>query len=146
MVASCFRRTGQYKLALAKYKAILAKNPDNVECLRYLVHMCTSLGRKEELTHYMSRLRTAESQAQQHSRADKQEGGSGQISTTQYKGILTRKNQDNRGGSTQDNLELASISGPLVSLQRPGQRMISVRKYSSAEVEWPELGDDLLPM
>ncbi|CAM6118773.1 unnamed protein product [Calypogeia fissa] len=147
MVASCFRRTGQYKLALAKYKAILANNPDNVECLRYLVHMCNSLGRKEELAHYESRLRTVELQAQQHSRAEKQEGGSGKISTTHHKGgILARTNHDNRVGSTQDDLTPASSSGQLVSLQKPGQRMISVRKYSSPEIEWPELGDDLLPM
>lgn len=145
MVASCYRRTGQYKLALAKYKGILAKNPDNVECLRYLVHMCTSLGRKEELAHYQSRLRTAEAQAQkQHSRAEKLESGSGgPISTVQQKGILARNTQEERGVSSQDSVE---TSGSLLPLQKPGQRMISVRKHSSDQEVWPELGDDLLPM
>lgn len=60
MVASCYRRTGAYSEALAKYKAILSKNPDNIECLRYLVHMCTSLGRRDEVLGYEARLRKAE--------------------------------------------------------------------------------------
>ena len=60
MVASCYRKTGAYSEALAKYKAILSNNPDNIECLRYLVHMCTSLGRRDEVVAYEARLRKAE--------------------------------------------------------------------------------------
>lgn len=49
MVASCYRRIGAYPQALAKYKEIHAAHPENVECLRYLVHICTDLGRKDEV-------------------------------------------------------------------------------------------------
>lgn len=48
MVASCYRRIGAYPLALSKYKEIHRSHPENVECLRYLVHICTDLGRKVE--------------------------------------------------------------------------------------------------
>ena len=60
MVASCYRRTGAYTEALAKYKKILSKHPDNIECLRYLVHMYSSLGRRDEVQGYEGRLRQAE--------------------------------------------------------------------------------------
>ena len=60
MVASCYRRVGAYPQALAKYKEIHNAHPENVECLRYLVHICTDLGRKEEVHEYVVKLRKAE--------------------------------------------------------------------------------------
>jgi lipopolysaccharide biosynthesis regulator YciM len=141
MVASCYRRTGQFNPALAKYKAILEKNPDNVECLKYLVHMCTSLGRKEEQLDYESRLRSVESQAlQQRIRLQKLTE-----STAGQKEVQAKKNQDKRGGRTKETPEHLS-SGSLMASQPPTERLISVKKFSSADEVWPELGDDLLPM
>ena len=32
MVASCYRKSGNYAAALEKYKAIHYKFPDNIEC------------------------------------------------------------------------------------------------------------------
>lgn len=60
MVASCHRRTGAYNEALAKYKSILSKHPENVECLRYLLHMCTGLGKRDEVQTYEAQLRKVE--------------------------------------------------------------------------------------
>ncbi len=34
--------------ALEKYKEINKSSPGNVECLRYLVHLCTELGRRDD--------------------------------------------------------------------------------------------------
>eukprot|EP00199_Chlamydomonas_sp_CCMP681_P001067 CAMPEP_0119114344 /NCGR_PEP_ID=MMETSP1180-20130426/47219_1 /TAXON_ID=3052 ORGANISM="Chlamydomonas cf sp, Strain CCMP681" /NCGR_SAMPLE_ID=MMETSP1180 /ASSEMBLY_ACC=CAM_ASM_000741 /LENGTH=751 /DNA_ID=CAMNT_0007102849 /DNA_START=106 /DNA_END=2357 /DNA_ORIENTATION=- len=60
MVASCYRRIGAYPQALSKYKEINITNPGNVECLRYLVHLCTELGRCDDAQKYMAELRKAE--------------------------------------------------------------------------------------
>lgn len=50
MVASCYRRIHNIPAALHKYKEIHSASPENVECLRYLVHLCTELGRRAEAT------------------------------------------------------------------------------------------------
>ena len=60
MVASCLRRVGRYPEALEKYKKIHVNHPDDVECLRYLVHICTDMGRKDDVQEYMVKLRKAE--------------------------------------------------------------------------------------
>lgn len=64
MVASCYRRIGQLPNALAKYKEIHVSHADNVECLRYLVHLCTELGRRDDAQDYITKLRKAEKNAQ----------------------------------------------------------------------------------
>jgi len=60
MVASCHRRSGDYALAFDIYRAIHADFPDNVECLRYLVHICDDLGKKDQVHEYVVKLRKAE--------------------------------------------------------------------------------------
>ncbi|KAI8815627.1 uncharacterized protein EV422DRAFT_548801 [Fimicolochytrium jonesii] len=47
MIASCYRRVGSYQQSFETYKRIHEKFPDNVECLRFLVRICTDLGMKE---------------------------------------------------------------------------------------------------
>ncbi|MBN3306649.1 IFT88 protein, partial [Amia calva] len=47
MVASCYRRSGNYQKALETYKDIHRKFPDNVKCLQFLVRFCSALGLKE---------------------------------------------------------------------------------------------------
>jgi len=64
MVASCHRRSGDYQLAFEIYKAIHADYPDNVECLRYLVHICDDLGKKDQVHEYVVKLRKAERQTE----------------------------------------------------------------------------------
>jgi len=60
MVASCHRRSGDYQLAFEIYKVIHADFPDNIECLRYLVHICDDLGKKDQVHEYVVKLRKAE--------------------------------------------------------------------------------------
>ena len=45
---------------MAKYTEIHASFPHNLECLRYLVHLCTELGRRDDAQEYMDRLKRAE--------------------------------------------------------------------------------------
>ncbi|XP_068276175.1 intraflagellar transport protein 88 homolog isoform X2 [Nyctibius grandis] len=59
MVASCYRRSGNYQKALEKYKVIHRKFPENVECLRFLVRLCTDMGLKE-VQEYTTKLKKVE--------------------------------------------------------------------------------------
>ncbi|XP_062957952.1 intraflagellar transport protein 88 homolog isoform X3 [Cynocephalus volans] len=59
MVASCFRRSGNYQRALDTYKDIHRKFPENVECLRFLVRLCTDIGLKE-VQEYATKLKKLE--------------------------------------------------------------------------------------
>ncbi|KAI9014777.1 hypothetical protein BC832DRAFT_546444 [Gaertneriomyces semiglobifer] len=59
MIASCHRRIGNYQQSLETYKRIHEKFPENVECLRFLVRICTDLGMKE-VHEYAERLSRAE--------------------------------------------------------------------------------------
>ncbi|XP_071337682.1 intraflagellar transport protein 88 homolog isoform X2 [Trachinotus anak] len=59
MVASCYRRSGNYQKALETYKDIHRKFPENVECLRFLVRLCTDMGLKE-VQEYATRLKKVE--------------------------------------------------------------------------------------
>uniref|UniRef100_A0A674JE00 Intraflagellar transport 88 n=1 Tax=Terrapene triunguis TaxID=2587831 RepID=A0A674JE00_9SAUR len=59
MVASCYRRSGNYQKALDTYKEIHRKFPENVECLRFLVRLCTDMGLKE-VQEYVTKLKRVE--------------------------------------------------------------------------------------
>ncbi|XP_040004866.1 intraflagellar transport protein 88 homolog isoform X2 [Xiphias gladius] len=59
MVASCYRRSGNYQKALETYKDIHRKFPENVECLRFLVRLCTDMGLKE-IQEYATKLKKVE--------------------------------------------------------------------------------------
>jgi intraflagellar transport protein 88 len=59
MSASCHRRIGNYHQALQVYKDIHARFPDNIECLKFLIHLCKDLGHKEA-TEYALKLKKAE--------------------------------------------------------------------------------------
>lgn len=59
MVAGCHRRTGNLHKALTLYQDIHKKFPENVECLRFLIRLCTDLGMKE-LQDYTYELRKIE--------------------------------------------------------------------------------------
>jgi intraflagellar transport protein 88 len=58
MIASCHRRSGNYQAALETYKRIHDKFPENEECIRFLIRICTDLGLKEgdEYKNKLSRL------------------------------------------------------------------------------------------
>ncbi|KAJ7394244.1 Intraflagellar transport protein 88 [Desmophyllum pertusum] len=59
MIASCYRRSGNYQQALETYKTIHKRFPENVECLKFLVRICTDLGLKD-VQDYAQKLKKAE--------------------------------------------------------------------------------------
>ena len=59
MVASCYRRSGNYQSAFEAYKRIHRTFPDDVEALRFLVRICTDRG-LPEAREYMAELQKIE--------------------------------------------------------------------------------------
>ncbi|XP_072019243.1 intraflagellar transport protein 88 homolog isoform X2 [Amphiura filiformis] len=59
MIASCHRRSGNYSQALETYKSIHKKFPDNIECLKFLVRLCSDMGLKDA-QEYATKLKKAE--------------------------------------------------------------------------------------
>lgn len=59
MIASCYRRAGNYHKALDTYKSVHRKFPENVECLKFLVKLSSDMGLKEA-NEYALELKKAE--------------------------------------------------------------------------------------
>ncbi|KHN84582.1 Intraflagellar transport protein 88 -like protein [Toxocara canis] len=59
MMASCQRRSGNYQKALDLYRQIHRRFPENIECLKFLVRICTDLG-MPEAKEFMEKLSKAE--------------------------------------------------------------------------------------
>mmetsp|Transcript_17796 Transcript_17796/g.54395 ORF Transcript_17796/g.54395 Transcript_17796/m.54395 type:complete len:682 (-) Transcript_17796:798-2843(-) len=64
MVTSCFRRMGEIHRALALYKQIYSKYPENTESVRYLIAICKDLGYDCEV--YQSKLASVERASDTH--------------------------------------------------------------------------------
>lgn len=47
MIAGCYRRSGNLHRALTLYQDIHQQFPENAECLRFLVRLCSDLGLRE---------------------------------------------------------------------------------------------------
>jgi intraflagellar transport protein 88 len=60
MTASCHRRSGNYQAAFDTYKRVHEKFPENIECLKFLVKICSDLGMKE-ISVYKNKLEKLES-------------------------------------------------------------------------------------
>ncbi|KAM5181133.1 intraflagellar transport protein 88 homolog [Mantella aurantiaca] len=166
MVASCYRRSGNYQKALEKYKDINRKFPDNVECLRFLVRLCTDIGLKE-VQEYATKLKKAEKMKElkeqrvrsgrdssARSRKDGREGSassdSGQSSGTSSKGerlsaklkSLPGANDPYEASSNKDiDVSYSDPLGPQV--ERP--KTAAKRRVEEEEFADEELGEDLLP-
>ncbi|KAI1241989.1 hypothetical protein IHE44_0005501 [Lamprotornis superbus] len=124
MVASCYRRSGNYQKALEKYKVIHRKFPENIECLRFLVRLCTDMGLKE-VQEYITKLKKAE----------------------KLKEIREQRIKSGRDGSARSRKEGsgdASYTDPLGP--QPERPKTAARKRTEEDdFADEELGEDLLP-
>ncbi|KAM9300252.1 intraflagellar transport protein 88 homolog isoform 1-T1 [Morus bassanus] len=126
MVASCYRRSGNYQKALEKYKVIHRKFPENVECLRFLVRLCTDMGLKE-VQEYMTKLKKVEKLKEIREQRIK----SGRD------GSARSRREGNAGGD-------ASYIDPLgPQAERP--KTAARKRTEEDDFADEELGEDLLP-
>ncbi|XP_033615829.1 intraflagellar transport protein 88 homolog isoform X2 [Fukomys damarensis] len=165
MVASCFRRSGNYQKALDTYKNIHRKFPENVDCLRFLVRLCTDIGLKE-VQEYATKLKRLEKMKEireqriksgrdgSGSSRGKREGSagsdSGQNSSASSKGErLSAKLRalpgTNEPYESSSNKKIdASYVDPLgPQIERP--KTAAKKRTDEDDFADEELGDDLLP-
>jgi intraflagellar transport protein 88 len=167
MIASCHRRSGNYQQALETYKRIHKKFPDNIECLKFLVRLCSDLGLKDA-QEYATKLKKAEKAKElreQRASSGTRRTGSGRStrggsadSGHGSRQSSARSGSARRSGKARPSLPEAngpyevesqsvdaSYSDPLgPSTERP---KTAARRRDQTEDEFgdEELGDDLLP-
>ncbi|XP_070567544.1 intraflagellar transport protein 88 homolog isoform X4 [Ptychodera flava] len=171
MIASCHRRSGNYQQALETYKAIHKRFPENIECLKFLVRLCTDMGLKE-VQEYATKLKKAEKAKEQREQratsgtrrgsgrgprggsAGSGRAGSGGSGGSRSSARGSRSTSGRRRGlpETDDPYEAdepqeidASYVDPLgPSVERPKTAARS-RDKTEDEFADEELGEDLLP-
>ncbi|KAM6969867.1 intraflagellar transport protein 88 homolog isoform 3-T3 [Aplochiton taeniatus] len=164
MVASCYRRSGNYQKALETYKDIHRKFPENVECLRFLVRLCTDMGLKE-VQDYATKLKKVEKMkeireqrgksARENSARGRREGSSGSDSGHSSHGTSARgermsaklrslpSSNEPYEASSQRDID-ASYMDPLgPQMERP--KTAAKKHTEDDDFADEELGDDLLP-
>lgn len=163
MVASCYRRSGNYQKALDTYKDIHRKFPENVECLRFLVRLCTDMGLKE-VQEYATKLKKVEKMKEireqrvksgrENSARGRREGSAGSDSSHSGHGTSTRSerlsaklrslpgNNEPYEASTRD-IDASYVDPLGPQMERP--KTAAKKRIDEDEFADEELGDDLLP-
>ncbi|XP_029935920.1 intraflagellar transport protein 88 homolog isoform X4 [Myripristis murdjan] len=167
MVASCYRRSGNYQKALETYKDIHRKFPENVECLRFLVRLCTDMGLKE-VQEYATKLKKVEKmkeireqrvksgrEGSARGRKEGREGSAGSDSGHSSQGTGTRgerlsakirslpSSHEPYETSSQRELDAPYVDPLGPQMERPKS---AARKWQEDDdFADEELGDDLLP-
>ncbi|KAG5331020.1 IFT88 protein, partial [Acromyrmex charruanus] len=152
LVAACLRRTGQFHKALTEYQDIHNKFPDNIECLKFLIRLCSDLGLKEAQM-YAAELKKAEK-----AKELKERQGSARPGTTGSRksnsgtssragsglSVMSdhRPSPDRRPISGRNDYQSSSYADPIGPL--PTRPMTAAGKRDD-DFGDEELGDDLLP-
>lgn len=138
MVASCYRRINAYAQALQKYKEIHAIHPDNVECLRYLVHLCTELGRRDDAQDFITKLRKAEKSAMFEATA----------AATRMQQVAAQQQAADSGAADGGGQRFVDDGPDLAGTVQMAKGKKVVAKDTTEHDDWGNeaLGDDLLPM
>ncbi|KAL4609141.1 hypothetical protein GN956_G24396 [Arapaima gigas] len=162
MVASCYRRSGNYQKALETYKDIHRKFPENIECLRFLVRLCTDMGLKE-VQDYATKLKKVEKMKElreqvgnsrwppsgpQGSASYPHSGHSSHGTSARGERLSARLRQlpgsdEPYEASSQRDLDASYVDplGPQLERPKTGAR----KRNEDDEFADEELGDDLLP-
>ncbi|CAF3940589.1 unnamed protein product, partial [Adineta steineri] len=124
MVASCYRRSGDYTAALEKYKWIHSHFPDNIDCIQFLVKISTDLGLPERET-YEAELKKANEmkkiQEQRKTSANNSRAAVGGRKVSRAENDVSHfKNDDNRqlSGRKRTPIDLDNTEG-VFSQQEP---------------------------
>ncbi|XP_032684242.1 intraflagellar transport protein 88 homolog [Odontomachus brunneus] len=149
LVAACLRRTGQFHKALTEYQDIHNKFPDNIECLKFLVRLCSDLGLKEAQI-YATELKKAEKAKELKDRQGSARPGSRKsnsgTSSRAGSGLSVmsdrRPSPDRRPIADRNDYQGTNYVDPIGPL--PTRPMTAAGKRDD-DFGDEELGDDLLP-
>uniref|UniRef100_A0A0K8TIU5 Intraflagellar transport protein 88 n=3 Tax=Lygus hesperus TaxID=30085 RepID=A0A0K8TIU5_LYGHE len=169
LIGSCHRRSGNYQAALNTYKTTLAKFPDNIDCLKFLVRLCSDLGLKET-SEYAAELKRAEKAKEIRERISSSRSGSRRssgrssggrggfspgnvespIPQTAYRGSTAFPPPSSHGQQQQSQHIDVSYNDPLGPIQeRPRTGMMPPRtpwgKSTEEDFADEEITQDLLP-
>ena len=110
-------------------------HPDNVECLKYLVHLCTELGRRDDAQEYITRLRKAEKNQQAEQTA---------VATRMAAATAAEDHGGGDRGFVDNGPDM--IGGGGIPSSR-GKKVVAKADVAQDD-DWgkEQLGDDLLPM
>ncbi|XP_068602171.1 intraflagellar transport protein 88 homolog [Brachionichthys hirsutus] len=166
MVASCYRRSGNYQRALDTYKDIHQRFPENVECLRFLVRLCSDMG-LEDVQEYSNKLKKAEKmkelreqrvksgrEGSARGRRGSREGSAGKLGRDagedKHSSNGSRERRSARRRSPPPSGEPRESSSRGMDLSHVNPRADRPKTAASSRVEEgdfgdEELGDDLLP-
>ncbi|KAJ8253448.1 hypothetical protein GJAV_G00213070 [Gymnothorax javanicus] len=164
MVASCYRRSGNYQKALDTYKSIHQKFPESIECLRFLVRLCSDMGLKE-VQDYATKLKKVEKMKEKReqrvksgretSARSRREGsassdsGNSSLGTSAKGERLSAKLRALPGSnepyeaSNQRDIDASYVDPLGPQLERP--KTAAKKRTDDDEFADEELGDDLLP-
>uniref|UniRef100_A0A8C2H227 Intraflagellar transport protein 88 homolog n=1 Tax=Cyprinus carpio TaxID=7962 RepID=A0A8C2H227_CYPCA len=164
LVASCYRISGNYQKALETYKDIHRKFPENVECLRFLVRLCTDMGLKE-VQDYATKLKKVEKMKEireqrvrsgrDSSARGRREGSAGSDSGQSNHGTSAKGERlsvklktlpgsnEPYEASTQQEIDASYVDPLGPQMQRP--KTAARKRTEEDEFADEELGDDLLP-
>ncbi|KAI9557616.1 hypothetical protein GHT06_017444 [Daphnia sinensis] len=156
-VAGCTQRVGNYHKALQILKSTRSKFPENIECLRALIRLCTDLGLKEA-GDYASDLRKLEHSQNETMQENKRTGTSVTYSSGRGSGLSSAasgvdamlKSQPTSAESLSKSTHLYQTTavdtsyqdqlGPLQDRPRTSRRLMNV------ETDDLDVGSDLLPL
>ncbi|XP_073963690.1 intraflagellar transport protein 88-like protein nompB [Choristoneura fumiferana] len=82
LMGGCLRASGRYQEALALFKKMNARFPDNVQCLKLIVKLCGDQG-LSETSQWTRELQRAQARVKQNERASVPSAGSGSSGTSQ---------------------------------------------------------------
>ncbi|XP_019856769.1 PREDICTED: intraflagellar transport protein 88 homolog [Amphimedon queenslandica] len=141
MIASCYRKMGNYQLAYRCYKSILKSFPNNIDCLRFLVRLSTDQGLNDESAHYNELLRRAEKSLEAKRQKDESTGGVDNGDTRKHD-----KDKQSDGDPKQPDINYTDPLGELPERPKTSSRSHqAAAKQSEDNFDDVELGDDLLP-
>ena len=161
MIASCYRRSGNYQQSLSTYKKIHMRFPDNVECLKFLVRICTDLGLKD-LQEYANKLKKAEKakelRDQRRENSGRKSGRNRGSGGSDRSGSGSRKESARQNSGRRDQEVAlrdsssgrkkpvdATYSDPIGDLPPRPRTAARTRVADEDDFGDEELGDDLLP-
>ena len=83
MVASCYRRRGEYPQAKRIYEDVNRRHPENMECLRYLVHLCKDSGQIEDANEWFKKVKRLEAKLESEKQETSASAGTPGLGDTQ---------------------------------------------------------------
>ncbi|XP_015589688.1 intraflagellar transport protein 88 homolog [Cephus cinctus] len=171
LAAACLRRTGQFHKALTEYQDIHKKFPENIECLKFLVRLCSDLGLKEaqlyaaelkkvekakELKERQTSSRPGTTGSRRSNSGTSSRGGSGMSTVSEHRSSPTsgRDLQGSHSGGPIRANRLAMLESPLEFTPEPITRIntsysdpvgpMPTRPMTSAGKRDDDFGDDEL--